>query len=87
MINFAPSLGSTRRRSFSRFFLEYLLGDDILVAPVVEEGATSRDIYLPSGWWRDEADPEHPVIQGPVTLTGYEADLFTLPYFTRLSAE
>lgn len=30
---------------------EYLLGDALLVAPVVEEGATSRDVYLPPGAW------------------------------------
>ena len=28
---------------------EYLWGRDILVAPVVEKGATSRDVYLPRG--------------------------------------
>ena len=28
---------------------EYLLGDDVLVAPVVEKGAVTKDIYLPKG--------------------------------------
>ena len=28
-----------------------LLGDDLLVAPVIEEGATSREVYLPPGTW------------------------------------
>ena len=28
---------------------EFLLGDTLLVAPVLEQGATSRDIYLPAG--------------------------------------
>ncbi len=32
---------------------EYLLGDDILVAPVVEQGVTSRSLYLPAGSWVD----------------------------------
>lgn len=64
--------------------VEYLLGDDILVAPVMDEGATSRDIYLPVGNWRDEADPQHEVHTGPKWLNGYQADLFTLPYFTRV---
>ncbi|XP_035704784.1 myogenesis-regulating glycosidase, partial [Folsomia candida] len=31
---------------------EYMLGENILVAPVVEEGATTLDIYLPIGNWR-----------------------------------
>lgn len=30
---------------------EYMLGDKILVAPVVTQGATSRSLYLPQGAW------------------------------------
>ena len=37
---------------------EYLLGDRLLVAPVVKEGATTRSLYLPKGdwvnYWTDE---------------------------------
>lgn len=32
---------------------EYLLGDKILVAPVVEQGASNRSLYLPQGSWVD----------------------------------
>jgi alpha-glucosidase (family GH31 glycosyl hydrolase) len=32
---------------------EYLWGRDVLVAPVVEKGATSRALYLPHGTWYD----------------------------------
>jgi alpha-glucosidase/alpha-D-xyloside xylohydrolase len=32
---------------------EYLWGRDLLVAPVVEKGATSRRVYLPRGVWYD----------------------------------
>ncbi|XP_049766160.1 myogenesis-regulating glycosidase-like [Schistocerca cancellata] len=64
---------------------EFLLGEDLLVAPVLEEGAVSRDIYLPKGIWRDEADPKHPIIDGPIWLTNYSAPLSVLPYFTRPS--
>jgi alpha-glucosidase/alpha-D-xyloside xylohydrolase len=32
---------------------QYLWGRDILVAPVVEKGATSRRLYLPKGAWFD----------------------------------
>lgn len=32
---------------------EYLWGRHILVAPVVEKGATTRSVYLPRGYWYD----------------------------------
>jgi alpha-glucosidase/alpha-D-xyloside xylohydrolase len=32
---------------------QYLFGRDLLVAPVVEKGATSRSLYLPRGTWFD----------------------------------
>lgn len=30
---------------------QYLLGPDLLVAPITEEGSTRRDVYLPEGDW------------------------------------
>lgn len=30
---------------------EYMLGRSLLVAPVIEEGATEREVYLPQGLW------------------------------------
>ncbi len=32
---------------------EFLFGADLLVAPVLEEGVTERDVYLPAGDWFD----------------------------------
>ncbi|GAA1242086.1 glycoside hydrolase family 31 protein [Oryzihumus leptocrescens] len=32
---------------------QYLFGTDLLVAPVLEPGATSRQVYLPAGDWHD----------------------------------
>jgi alpha-glucosidase len=32
---------------------EFLFGDDLLVAPVLQEGQTERDVYLPKGDWFD----------------------------------
>jgi alpha-glucosidase len=43
---------------------EMMLGPDLLIAPVVEEGATEREVYLPAGRWvhvwsgDEHGDPE-----------------------------
>jgi alpha-glucosidase len=59
---------------------EYMLGDSLLVAPVVEEGATQRRVYLPAGEWFDFwSDARH---SGPETLT-VDAPIDVLPLFVR----
>ena len=68
------------------FFTEFLLGEDILVAPVVQQGAQSRDIYLPRGYWKDEVNKDADIIKGPVWLYNYPADIEVLPYFTKVPA-
>ncbi|XP_018321537.1 myogenesis-regulating glycosidase-like [Agrilus planipennis] len=60
---------------------EYMLGEDILVAPVIVEGAVSRDVYLPQGTWIDgNSGTEY---EGRQTIRNYSAPLDTLPYFIR----
>jgi len=46
---------------------EYLLGPALLVAPVVTEGATSRQVHLPPGAWFSYWGGA--AVQGPATLT------------------
>ncbi|XP_046966594.1 myogenesis-regulating glycosidase-like [Vanessa cardui] len=65
-----------------RIWDEYLLGEDILVAPIFNEGATSRDIYLPIGTWLEEGNPEK-VYEGPIWIYNYPAPIDVLPYFVR----
>ncbi|XP_066252568.1 myogenesis-regulating glycosidase-like [Euwallacea similis] len=60
---------------------EYLLGEEILVAPILEEGATTRDVYLPKGDWQDGNDGK--VYTGPTTLKDYPAPIELLPYFIK----
>jgi sulfoquinovosidase len=59
---------------------EWTLGDDVLVAPVVTEGATGPSVYFPRGCWRDPQTrlTEH----GPRTAL-VNAPLATLPFFFR----
>nr|CAD7256563.1 unnamed protein product [Timema shepardi] len=71
-------------RGHELYVSEYLLGESILVAPVMEEGATSRDIYLPGGTWRDELHPDQNPIQGRTWLRDFPAALDELPYFTKI---
>jgi alpha-glucosidase (family GH31 glycosyl hydrolase) len=60
---------------------EFLLGNDILVAPVVKPGALTRDIILPHGRWREHWNGE--VFDGDTVLKDYSAPLDVLPLFER----
>ncbi|CAL8070655.1 unnamed protein product [Orchesella dallaii] len=62
---------------------EYTLGDDIIVAPVLEEGATSRNIYLPQGTWSSYPDNESYI--GPIWIMDYPAPLNKVPIFAKIS--
>nr|AHH86056.1 glycoside hydrolase family 31 [Phaedon cochleariae] len=59
---------------------EFLVGEEILVAPILSEGATSRKVYLPRGTWRDGNNDT--IYTGPISLD-YSADINTLPYFIK----
>ena len=59
---------------------EWLLGADLLVAPVVQEGAASRTVYFPAGCWTDPGSGRR--FRGPTSRT-VQAPLSVLPYFFR----
>lgn len=59
---------------------QFMVGDELIVAPVLEQGATSRIVAIPEGTWISDTD-EH--IEGPVRLT-VEAPLARLPRFRRV---
>lgn len=61
---------------------EYLLGPDLLVAPMFKP-AGRRDIYLPDGGWYDYWTDQR--FDGAHWIT-YEAELETLPLFVRAGA-
>jgi alpha-glucosidase (family GH31 glycosyl hydrolase) len=54
---------------------EYLVGDSLLVAPVVNPGQRARAVYLPPGNWQDNAGH---ITAGPVVLPGMPTSLDTL---------
>lgn len=62
---------------------EYLVGDDLLVAPVVEPGQRTRDVYLPHGTWR-ERQTAKAFVDGPTVLSAVPAPLDTLLVYVRI---
>ena len=63
---------------------QYLWGRDVMVAPVMTQGATSRSITFPEGEWVDMADPKWSYF-GKSTIN-YPAPLAVLPIFVRAGA-
>jgi alpha-glucosidase (family GH31 glycosyl hydrolase) len=60
---------------------EYMFGPAFLVAPVTEQGATSREVYLPAGtdwynYWTEER------VKGGQTVT-VQAPIDTIPLFVK----
>ena len=62
---------------------QFLWGRDLLVSPVVEKGATSRRLYLPSGTWFDFWTEEK--LEGAREIDR-AVDLETLPLHVRAGA-
>lgn len=65
---------------------QFMLGDDILVAPVytsmnLNKGWRKEDIYLPEGVWFDYWDGR--AVPGPYTIDNYPITLEKLPVFVR----
>jgi len=52
----------------------------LLVAPVVEEGAKDRKIYLPCGEWKNMGTSQ--VFKGPRWITE-SVNLSSIPYFEK----
>ena len=58
---------------------QFMMGDDLLVAPVLEKGAKSRKVVLPPGTWKADDGQLH---IGPATIE--TATPFSrLPHFSR----
>ena len=57
---------------------QFVLGNDIIVAPVVEKGARSRTVVLPEGKWTDE---QGTLFEGGQRIK-IDVPLARLPYFT-----
>jgi hypothetical protein len=60
---------------------EFCVGDELLVAPVLEAGAREREVYLPKGVWKDGIDGS--LRKGGRWIHHYRAKLDQVPFFTR----
>ncbi len=60
---------------------QYMWGDEVLVAPVIEKDAIARHVILPSGVWYDYNNNEK-IYQGPDTIQ-YMAPTTVIPIFIR----
>ncbi len=65
---------------YERMSDQFLLGDDILVAPVVARGATRRRVLFPQGTWRGD---DGGAVVGPCAQE-IAAPLSRLPWFRRI---
>ena len=59
---------------------QFMLGEKILVAPVVEKGAITKRVFLPEGQW-ESFDGKHYTGGAPVDIP---VTIETIPYFSRI---
>jgi alpha-glucosidase len=67
-------------RGYAGVIDEFMMGDDLLVAPILKKGATSREVVLPPGKWRDAKGDDH---AGPARIM-VDAPLGRIPHFVRV---
>ncbi|HDN04482.1 MAG TPA: hypothetical protein ENF27_00920 [Chloroflexi bacterium] len=60
---------------------QFLVGDEILVAPILYPKQTAREVYFPPGVWRDHWSGEF--FSGPAVEENYPAPLNKLPFFIK----
>jgi alpha-glucosidase len=68
-------------QGFEKIKDQFMLGDEVLVAPVLKKGKRERLVLLPKGEWKNHSGK---IIEGPAEKM-VQADLDELPYFKRVS--
>lgn len=67
-----------------RIDCEFLLGDSLLVAPILDPGNTSRNVYLPHGQWTDVLNGKR--IEGGRWYKDYKVQLHQIATFQKLKS-
>ncbi|XP_068622539.1 myogenesis-regulating glycosidase isoform X2 [Battus philenor] len=60
---------------------EFAIGDELVVAPVLHPGETTREVYLPAGLWQDGIDGS--LRKGNRWMHDYRVPLHRVAYFIR----
>ena len=66
-------------KGYAHVIDEFMMGEDLLVAPVLKKGAASREVVLPPGTWLAD---DGATFTGPCTVT-VQTPLARLPHFVR----
>lgn len=61
---------------------EFSIGEELIVAPVLEEGVYAREVYLPQGVWKDGIDGS--LRKGSRWLHNYNVPKEKIAYFVKL---
>ncbi|OCT83913.1 SITS-binding protein [Xenopus laevis] len=64
---------------------EFLIGDEILIAPIVEQGQVHRDIFLPGNDYKWMDAKTFQVFDGGTVLKHYFCSLLDIPVFIKTS--
>jgi alpha-glucosidase len=62
---------------------QFMIGNDLLIAPILKRDLTSRMVYLPRGTWIDYWTGKRITVGEGGTMTRVEAPLETVPMFVR----
>ncbi len=71
---------SDDNRDYSNVTDQYLWGRDVMIAPVLTQGATARNVIIPDGKW---FDINNPAVSYSNETIDYPVSLETIPMFVR----
>ena len=65
---------------------QFMLGEDLIIAPIIHPGASSREVYLPCGQWYEVFSKKKYIIKTP-RYVSVSANLYQIPVFARYYSE